>query len=728
VLRAGAFTLACLAFARMTGATLPTRWSTDCLAEFDPIGGAADGIVACTDCDPVCDRDGSAYANGSCTFEVAACRGRARDGCTPAPIDRIRVRPALELPPVDDDCGSFGRVTVTVGLTSRTRTVRMTSVAYVEPRRRDRDRLTLLCVPRPPGEACPSAETRAPCAERSPSRNVYFGDLHVHTAYSLDAAVFGTRATPTRAYRFARGEPLDLPPFDATGTGAQTVRLDRPLDFAAVTDHSEFLSEIALCPAADARAAPCSNASEAWRRTLAAADAAYDRTTACAFTTFPAYEYTGNAGFSTRHRNVIFRSERVPFPISSVDEPTPQGLWEALERQCLDAGIGCDVLAIPHNSNESNGRTFFVEYPGATGAADERGQASRRASMEPLIEIYQNKGDSECLNGLSGIVGAPDELCDFEKVRRAPFEDCGDGAGFGGSFGGGCVSRLDYLRGILTAGLREADRIGVNPYRLGVVAGTDTHNATPGAVDEARFAGHRGLLDDSAATRLQNDDSRAGARFGPGGLTAVWAEENTRGSLFDALRRREVYGTSGPRITLRFFGGWSFAPDACAHPTLVEESYATGVPMGASLPPAASAAPSFVVAALSDTGTAARPGMPLERLQIVKGWLEDGEARTQVYDVAGDTIGQAHADPTTCTTSGPGATSLCAVWTDPDFDPTEQAFYYARAIENPTCRWTAHACHALPPDERPDGCTDPDVVTVIQERAWSSPIWYERPG
>ena len=745
--------------------------ATDCLAEFEVVGTPTERALACTDCDPSCDRDGVVTANGTCTFEIAACLGRADDDCTPAPVDRFRVRPALPLPTSEGECGPFERVTLAArGRNGRKRSIKMTAIAGRRPRRRDRSRLTLRCLPRPAGEACPLAEARDPCAQRSPIRNVYFGDLHVHTAYSFDAAVFDVGTTPMQAYRFARGEPLRLPPLDAQGVGTQVVELERPLDFAAVTDHSEFLGEVDLCftsgssaydtescrtfreggdlaqallgvqtlsPSPMRLADICGpdgsgcrvSADEAWRRTLAAADAAYDRTTGCSFTTFPAYEYTANTAFSTLHRNVIFRTERVPFPVTYFEQPTPQGLWDELARTCLDAGIGCDALAIPHNTNESNGNAFVVECPGAGGPEEERAQAARRAAMEPLMEVYQHKGDSECMNGLSGILGTPDELCDFEKLRRPPFEDCGDGTGSGGVSETGCVSRLDYLRGILLAGLGEEARIGVNPYRLGVIASTDTHNGTPGAVDEDRFVGHRGATDDTAAKRLQSGSRRAGPIFGPGGLAAIWAEENTRASLFGALRRREVYGTSGPRITLRFFGAWSFDAGACGLPSLIETAYTSGVPMGASLPPAApGGAPSFVVAALRDPGTAPHPGTPLERLQIVKGWLENGERHVQVYDIAGDAIGQATVDPATCATSGPGADSLCAVWTDPDFDPAEAAFYYARVLENPTCRWTTWTCNALPPEDRPDGCSDPTIPATTQERAWSSPIWYSPPS
>ncbi|MGH3056599.1 MAG: DUF3604 domain-containing protein, partial [Gaiellaceae bacterium] len=323
-------------------------------------------------------------------------------------------------------------------------------------------------------------------------------------------------------------------------------------------------------------------AGDVWERIQDAAAAAYAQ---CTFTSFVAYEYSRSPGGSTMHRNVIFRNDRVPFPISAFEEPTPQGLWRELKTACLDAVTGCDVLAIPHNSNESNGKMFFVEYPGTTTVDEERAQATFRAAMEPLVEIYQHKGSSECLNGISGILGAPDEACEFERRRPAPFPDCGDTKGQTGSAGQGCVSRLDYVRGALLAGLKEDERLGVNPYRLGIIASTDTHNGTPGATEEATFIGHRGTDDATPAQQLGHGVlTDGGIVFSPGGLTGVWAEENSRPSIFDALRRKEVFGTSGTRIAVRFFGGWNYPDGLCSDPDSIRRSYASGVPMGGVLP------------------------------------------------------------------------------------------------------------------------------------------------
>jgi hypothetical protein len=612
------------------------------------------------------------------------------------------------------------------------------------------------------GRTGPPHETpREPCAERNPLRNLYFGDLHVHTGWSFDAQAFDVHTTPADAYRFARGEPLDLPPLGPDGKGTQRIQLDRPLDFAAVTDHAEFLGEVEVCltPGAegydsslcrDYRAgsspavtlfgtqltfgaptrldeicgrggARCEGAlGEVWRRTIEAANQAYDTSSACRFTSLVGYEYSGATGFSTLHRNVIFRSDRVPPPTSYYEEPTPDGLWAALERTCLKDAGGCDVLAIPHNSNESNGHMFFVEYPGATSPDEERALAERRAALEPLVEIYQHKSASECMNGLSGVIGAPDEQCDFELHRRTPFEDCGDGRGTGGITRLGCFSRLDFVRNALLAGLAEEARLGVNPYRLGFIASTDTHNGTPGAADEQAFLGHRGLDDATPEARLGRGNlTPGGIEFSPGGLVAVWAEENARGAIFDALRRREVYGTSGPRLVVRLFGGFELPSDLCSGADGVARADAAGVPMGGELP-AGSGAPRFFVQALRDPGSR---GAPLERIQIVKGWQAAEGAHHQVFDVAGGPGGTS-VDLATCSPRGSGADALCTVWTDPAFDPQAPAFYYARVLENPTCRWSTWACNALAPAQRPASCTDPAVPKTVQERAWSSPIWY----
>ena len=603
------------------------------------------------------------------------------------------------------------------------------------------------------------------CADHNELRNVYFGDLHVHTALSFDAYAFDIRNGPDDAYRFAKGGEVLLPPLDAMGRGTQTLRLDRPLDFAAVTDHAEFLGEVDICvtpgldgheaalcrqfrengplgqtqlgislvaadPMRDAgicgEADRCITAARSvWGSIVASAEAHYDRSPSCSFTTFVAYEHTANTGASARHRNVIFKGDRVPFPTSYMEEPRAEGLWAALRRDCIDAGIGCDAITIPHNTNQSNGNTFVIEYPGAATLEEERQQAQQRAAIEPLVEIYQHKGDSECSNGLGGAFGVPDELCDFEKLRRPPFEVCTDEPGAGGVANAGCVSPVDFVRGALLAGVAEQERIGANPFRLGVIASTDTHDGTPGAVEEGNWRGHRGNVDATVEARLGGGGFRSGPVFNPGGLAAVWAEENSRASIFAALKRREVYGTSGPRMVVRLFGGWNLPVDLCDDSRGLERAEEGGVPMGGVLSYGQGVgSPTFFVTALKDPGSAAHPGTSLQRIQIIKGWSEGGVARHRVIDVAGDADNGATVGDD-CVPVGPGFDALCTVWSDPDFDPEQAAFYYARVIENPSCRWTAIQCNAAGPDADLASCADPNLVRIIQERAWTAPIWYD---
>jgi hypothetical protein len=597
---------------------------------------------------------------------------------------------------------------------------------------------------------------RTACAQRSELRNLYFGDLHVHTLRSFDAYLYDTRATPRDAYRFARGEPIDLAPLDAGGKPLRTQVLDRPLDFAAVTDHAEMLGESWLCiepgsPVYDSascrvfRGSPADPAAgrllqrtkaftapggrseicgEGSRRCLDAAgsvwseirEAAAQAYEPCAFTSFVGWEYSATPGLSNLHRNVIFRGSTVPaLPISSIDAPEPADLWRRLRELCLDAGTGCDVLAIPHNSNKSNGRMFAVESldPGDRAAA-----ARVRRDMEPLVEIMQHKGDSECAPGMSGVVGEADELCAFEKLRPPDAPDCGETIGEGGMFDQGCVSRRDFARYALVEGLREQQLSGVNPFKLGFIGSTDTHNATPGAVEENGFGGQLGSTDDQP---LEQDRGHS-----PGGLAAVWAEENTREAIFDALRRRETFGTSGPRISARLFAGWDYPADLCSDPELVRRGYAGGVPMGGDLParPAGARAPVFVALAQRDPGGARRPGAPLERIQIVKGWADASGIHQEVYDIAGRAAPDDSVDPQSCAPHAPGSPELCAVWSDPGFDPARAAVYYARVLEVPTCRHSERTCLALPPADRPASCRDPARTRSVRERAWTSPVWF----
>ena len=599
--------------------------------------------------------------------------------------------------------------------------------------------------------AAGSANATERCAHYDPLRSPWFGDLHVHTTYSLDASTQGTRTTPAEAYRFARGERLGLHPFARDGTPRRFARLERPLDFAAVTDHAELLGETTICrtpglPGHDSimcrvyrgwprmayflmnsRGSPrfafcgpdaqhCLEAARGpWRDIQDAAEVAYDRSSACQFTSFVGYEWTkSGAGARNLHRNVIFRSDVVPEdPANALDDPTKEALWQALDRDCRRAD-GCEAVVIPHNSNLSGGLMFQ-----AAASAEE---ARRRARHEPLVEIMQHKGASECRRSTA----PADELCGFEELPYDRF--MGQYLPFAREIAG----PLNFTRHALALGLVQQQQLGANPFKFGIIASTDTHLGTPGlVVERADYPGHGG-----AGTPI-GDELPEGlidlANFNPGGLAVLWAEQNARDSLFDAMLRREAYGTSGPRLLLRFFGGWDYPADLCGRPDFAARGYAGGVPMGADLPERSTDAPVFAVWALRDPGTPNRPGTPLQRVQIIKAWVVNGEAREAVIEVAGDPGNGAGVDEATCTPRGDGFDQLCSVWRDHDFDPAAPALYYARAVENPTCRWSAWACLERDVDCSDPGvvgrglepCCDPALPRTVQERAWSSPIWYQ---
>jgi hypothetical protein len=610
-----------------------------------------------------------------------------------------------------------------------------------------------------PTPAFERTESREPCATADPLRRPFFGDLHVHTGYSLDAATQGVRTRPDDAYRFARGEPIGLPPYDRDGVPLRTLRLRRPLDFAAVTDHAELFGERRICdtpglPGHDAfvcrvyrrwprlafffmngrstrdvrlgrygfcgrAGAQCLDAARApWGDIQEAAEAHYDRTAACRFTTFVGYEWTGSISAKNLHRNVIFRTAAVPeLPASYFEASSPEALWQALRAGCVHGVPGCDVLTIPHNSNLSGGLMFQTARE--DGAPVDGDWARTRQQMEPLVEVMQHKGDSECIPG----AGVTDEQCAFEKLSYDSF------GGKFTSFMYEAPTAVSFVRDALKRGLALGRRLGANPFKYGLVASTDTHIAAAGYTDERAHPGHGGAGAPAAGELPPGlpDD----AEFNPGGLAVLWAEENSRDSLFAAMRRREAYGTSGPRMTVRFFGGWDYPESLCTAPDLAARGYAGGVPMGSDLPVrGAATAPVFVVSALRDPD---EEGAPLQRIQIVKGWLgPDGEPREHVWDVAGDASATADVDLRTCAVGDAGGAALCTVWRDPEFDPAVPAFWYARVLQVPTCRWTQWACNARGVDcARPETvgeglapCCDPAVPRTIQERAWTSPIWY----
>jgi len=458
-----------------------------------------------------------------------------------------------------------------------------------------------------------------------------------------------------------------------------------------------------------------------WQQSQDAAEEAYDRSRACRFTSFVGFEWSGNPNGNMIHRNVLFRNADVPQALSNyVDDRTGEALWSWLDETCVDAPGRCDTLVIPHNSNLSNGRLFALET--ADGNPLTREYALRRARLEPLLELNQHKGDSECR------AGGADELCDFETLPFARMREQAT------PWSRTPPPRMSYAREILVEGLVQQEKLGANPFKLGLLAATDTHLGTPGLASERDFPGHAA---GTASARLEVPPLVDDVIMNPGGLQAVWAEENSRDALFAAMRRRETYGTSGPRIIVRLFAGWDLDHGLCEQPDFVARGYEAGVPMGGDLAaaPPAGADLSLAVWAQRDPGTRGRPGTPLQRIQVIKLWLEDGEPREQVIEIAGDPDNGATVDTATCREQGPGHDELCTVWRDPDFDPAEPALYYARIVENPTCRWTAWACldrqvDCSDPGSVPDAlapCCDPDVPMTIQERAWTSPVWYTPP-
>ncbi len=624
----------------------------------------------------------------------------------------------------------------------------------------------------PPIDLVTYTEEREPCDCRDENRNLYWGELHAHTILSFDAHTYETRTTPTQAYEFAKGGEVALTPLDEEGNGIRIVSLSRPLDFAALTDHQEYLAEVHLCTDPTSSIYDCEFcqeyrkgggpvvtdwgikttqrpvqrfpeicgqpgidcqkvAAEVWQGIIQAAEDAYDKSSDCSFTSFVAYEYTGNVKVSNNHRNIIFRNTDVPeLPPSYFEHVNEEPMWVELKETCLDVGGDCDAIAIPHNTNWSSGNMFVSQYPEEMTLEEQAELAALRAQMEPLIEIYQHKGDSECKNGFG--ITSNDPLCDFEKLWPDPI-DCGDEAGGGGFLPDACRSRYDYLRNILNLGLQEEQRLGVNPYKLGVLAATDTHNGIPGRVEEYEFPGHIGNLDDTPEKRLGLEEistaNYINESYGAGGLTAAWAVENSRDALFESFRNRETYSTSGPRITIRFFGGWDYPADLCDNPDFVSIGYEKGVPMGGDLPQSGDVTvPTFVVWAEKDPGVEGHPGTDLQQIQIIKGWIDaNGEPHEKVYTVAGDPNNGATVDKDTCATIGEGSETLCAQWPDIDFDPANSAFYYARVVENPTCSWRQYDCNELSENVRrsADICSGEIYQTVIQERAVTSPIWYD---
>lgn len=621
------------------------------------------------------------------------------------------------------------------------------------------------------------------CTEHNELKNAYFGDLHIHTRFSMDARSRDMRAGPDHAYAFARGQLGGLGPFDDDGEAQRPRQLLRPLDFAAVTDHAEWIGEVNLCtdPGSDFydhqecqafRRVPgvesssvlaritgmnmlglrglfsrpaeicgengvnCREAlKSAWEETQSATEAATDYSSDCRFTGFHGWEFSDSTSLSKVHRNVIFRNNVVPeIPISSFETSGPYELWSTLDRLCLKDVNGCEAITIPHNSNVSNGRSFTLMYKSGT-PSQQRRVASTRARYEPIVEMMQIKGESECRNNAWNVIGN-DEQCGFEKLRHFTIdrpEDCEGDIGSGAIAGFGCQSRLDFARYAIIEGMAEKRRLGINPLQLGFIGSTDNHNGAPGDVSESDFEGC--CADSDAELEQRLSEKRAFAGVGnvarnPGGLVGIWAEQNRRDNLFDAMQRREVFATSGPRIQPRFYAMWGAPDDVCQGDT-VAKAVSLGVAMGGTLAPSTEhAAPSFVALASMDAGDAESSGTPLQRLQVIKVWPgENDQFHQQVIDIAGSANNGASVNLDSCEQNpGPAPQQqMCAQWTDPEFDPKQHAAYYLRVLENPSCRWSWHSCLSQAPEQRSAACHNPDIARTIQERAWTSPIWYEPP-
>jgi hypothetical protein len=586
-----------------------------------------------------------------------------------------------------------------------------------------------------------AASAIAGAGEPNPLRNAYFGDLHVHTSWSPDAFTQAVRTTPEDAYRFARGEAIDH-------VSGKKIRLNGgPLDFYAVTDHAEYMGILPgmLDPANPlsrhkiARDMASKNPNVRLQATIAVVSSitegkpipefvneavtrsVWERIIEIAekynepgkFTTFIAYEWTSNGpdGIQNLHRNIIFRNDRAAdMPFSNFDSNRPEDLWNWMDEQ---RGLGLELLAIPHNGNLSDGLMFPVID--SAGDPIDAAWAGQRMRNEPIVEITQIKGTSETHPMLSNT----DEFAEFEI---SDFLIAGEESG-----GRRGRPRGSYVRDAYRKGLVFEEALGTNPYQFGVIGSSDTHNA--GApVEEDNYFGKIGLEDGTPEARLLGKTQLAEMvrSWGAAGLAGVWAEENTREAIFDAMKRRETFGTSGPRLRVRFFGGWNFSAADAGNREFVSIGYDRGVPMGADLPerPPGAAAPTFLVSAMKDPN-----GANLDRIQIVKGWSKRGISFEQVYEVAlsdgrrpdpvtgrlppvGNTVRVANATYA----NSIGDPEMSAYWTDPGFDPTQRAFYYARVIEIPTPRWSTYDAVKL-------GVAAPDPET-IQERAWSSPIWY----
>jgi len=599
-----------------------------------------------------------------------------------------------------------------------------------------------------PGTGSVSGDNYSPYVSQSFPRNVYWGDTHLHSSLSSDAFGLGVTLGPEAAFRFATGESV------TTSHGLEA-RLARPLDFMVLADHAESLGMMNLVQAGDPRvtgdpeikrwhellngspaqrktfsqeffrretrqvaftkldeASTPELAYSIWRHSLSVAE---KYNAPGRFTSLLGFEWTSAPGGSNLHRVVIFRDDVQQvgnvLPLSSRGDAPVDELWDYLAD--YEQTSGGKVLAIPHNGNLSNGLMFPMSERHGDGAVD-ADYTQRRARWEPVIEVTQIKGDGEA----HPLLSPDDEFADYETWDAGNFE---------GAPKTDAMLPFEYARSGLKNGLLLQQRLGANPYAFGMVGSTDAHTALS-AVEENNFFGkHSGV--EPSGERWSHLVGQAGERAVKGweqassGYAAVWARENTREALWDAIKRREVYATTGPRMTVRFFGGHDFAQEDASAPDIAALGYRKGVPMGATLGKG-QAAPTFLVMAARDP-----LGANLDRVQMVKGWLDSvGGLHEKIYNISwsgerqlsatgdlpdvGSTVAAASWD------NGIGAPQLSAVWRDPDFDPAEGAFYYLRVIEIPTPRWTAYDARRYRID------MDEEVPMTTRERAYTSPIWY----
>ncbi len=579
------------------------------------------------------------------------------------------------------------------------------------------------------------------------NRNAYFGDLHVHTSWSFDAFIFNVRTSPDDAYNFGKGQTIPH-------VGGKPIQMDRPLDFMAVTDHAEYMGIMMQMQDAENPLAQLEMAKQinnpdrvvsikafgkigfslatswpyeellktdiiqtTWQRIVSAADRHYEPGK---FTTFPAYEWTSAPpGLFTieqyaqnLHRNVVFKGGKVSgIPFSAFNSQDPEDLWAWMDKE---RAKGIEVLAIPHNANMSNGLMYNSET--RSGKALTAAYAQSRSRNEPINEVVQIKGQSMAHPALS----PNDEFADYEIY----------GYTFATTFPAPpSQAKNSYVRAALKDGLAFEKSLGVNPFKFGFIGSSDGHNGAS-AVEEDNYFGKLGNSDATPEIRLDNNNLRPAKYWSAAGLAGVWAKENTREAIFEAIERKETFATSGPRIKLRFFAGWNLEVDSLSGNAWLDKAYTNGVPMGSDLvgsrQSTVGSSPSFIIQAVKDS-----EGANLDRVQVIKGYLDkEGNPQESIFEVswAGDrrvdengklpAIGSTVDVATATYTNDIGAVRLETTWKDPTFDASQSAVYYVRVLEIPTPRWTTYdaATLGLAPLS--------DVPSSTQERAWSSPIWY----